>query len=193
MSVPRTYCSDQGDGTYLNPLMHGEFPDPAILKDGADYYMVNCSQPLLWHSLDLIHWEPLYEINYGIIGGAADLCKVQDTYYLYNVHPFGRDKSDYKPSNMWVLTTTDIRSGKWDGPFCVGPAFNTEDRRELIDPGHVTDFDGKRYLYTSDNYCFPLTDDGLRFSGPGNGCWMTKNFQMIGIFRACSQRAPALL
>ena len=75
----------------------------------------------------------LYEINYGIIGGAADLCKVQDTYYLYNVHPFGRDKSDYKPSNMWVLTTTDIRSGKWDGPFCVGPAFNTEDRRELID------------------------------------------------------------
>ena len=167
MSVPRTYCSDQGDGTYLNPLMHGEFPDPAILKDGADYYMVNCSQPLLWHSLDLIHWEPLYEINYGIIGGAADLCKVQDTYYLYNVHPFGRDKSDYKPSNMWVLTTTDIRSGKWDGPFCVGPAFNTEDRRELIDPGHVTDFDGKRYLYTSDNYCFPLTDDGLRFSGPG--------------------------
>ena len=41
------------------------------------------------------------------------------------------------------------------------------DRRELIDPGHVTDFDGKRYLYTSDNYCFPLTDDGLRFSGPG--------------------------
>ena len=74
MSVPRTYSSDQGDGTYLKPLMNGEFPDPAILKDGADYYMVNCSQPLLWLSLDLIHWEPLYEINYGIIGGAADLC-----------------------------------------------------------------------------------------------------------------------
>ena len=168
MQEGRTYCSDLGDGTYLNPLMHGEYPDPSILKDGADYYMVNCSQPLMWHSQDLLHWEPLYELSrYGITGGAADLCKVGNTYYIYNVYPFGRDKADYKPTNMWVLTTRDIRSGVWDGPFDVGPAFNTEDHRELIDPGHVTDFDGKRYLYTSDNYVFPLTDDGLHYAGPG--------------------------
>ena len=100
--------------------MHGEYPDPSILKDGADYYMVNCSQPLMWHSQDLLHWEPLYELSrYGITGGAADLCKVGDTYYIYNVYPFGRDKTDYKPTNMWVLTTRDIRSGIWDGPFDV--------------------------------------------------------------------------
>ena len=116
----RTYCSDLGNETYLNPLMHGEYPDPSILKDGADYYMVNCSQPLMWHSQDLLHWEPLYELSrYGITGGAADLCKVGDTYYIYNVYPFGRDKTDYKPTNMWVLTTRDIRSGIWDGPFDV--------------------------------------------------------------------------
>ena len=36
-----------------------------------------------------------------------------------------------------------------------------------MDPGHIVDFDGKRWLYMSDNICFPLTDDGLHFAGPG--------------------------
>ena len=39
-NMKRTYCSDLGDGTYLNPLLYGEYPDPSILKDGKDYYMV---------------------------------------------------------------------------------------------------------------------------------------------------------
>ncbi|MBC7018065.1 xylan 1,4-beta-xylosidase, partial [Salmonella enterica subsp. enterica serovar Enteritidis] len=29
---------DLGDGRFLNPLLAGDHPDPAILKDGADYY-----------------------------------------------------------------------------------------------------------------------------------------------------------
>ena len=31
--------ADLGDGRFLNPLIAGDRPDPAILKDGADYYM----------------------------------------------------------------------------------------------------------------------------------------------------------
>ncbi|RYD18610.1 MAG: xylan 1,4-beta-xylosidase, partial [Lysobacteraceae bacterium] len=31
--------ADLGDGRFLNPLIAGDHPDPAILKDGADYYM----------------------------------------------------------------------------------------------------------------------------------------------------------
>ena len=31
--------ADLGDGRFLNPLIGGDRPDPAILKDGADYYM----------------------------------------------------------------------------------------------------------------------------------------------------------
>lgn len=30
--------ADLGDGRFLNPLLAGDHPDPAILKDGADYY-----------------------------------------------------------------------------------------------------------------------------------------------------------
>lgn len=34
-----------------------------------------------------------------------------------------------------------------------------------IDPGHVTDENGKRYLFLSDNYLVPLSDDGLSVTG----------------------------
>ena len=31
--------ADRGDGTYINPIIAGDHPDPTILKDGKDYYM----------------------------------------------------------------------------------------------------------------------------------------------------------
>ena len=31
--------ADLGNGTYLNPILSGDHPDPTILKDGDDYYM----------------------------------------------------------------------------------------------------------------------------------------------------------
>ena len=31
--------ADLGDGRFLNPLIAGDHPDPAILRDGDDYYM----------------------------------------------------------------------------------------------------------------------------------------------------------
>ncbi|MGI6114918.1 family 43 glycosylhydrolase [Luoshenia tenuis] len=164
--IARTYCSDLGDGTYLNPLLHGEYPDPSILKDGKDYYMVNCSQPMLWHSQDLLHWEPVCMLPYPM-GGAADLCKIDDTYLIYNIDPFVRDEADYRPVGIYAITTKDIQSGRWEGPFFVGPALNLHNGAELIDPGMLEDLEGRRWLFMSDNYCFPLSQDGLHLTGPG--------------------------
>ncbi|WP_313276475.1 family 43 glycosylhydrolase, partial [Stenotrophomonas sp.] len=47
--------ADLGDGTYLNPIVAGDHPDPSILKDGDDYYMTFSSfysYPglVIWHS-----------------------------------------------------------------------------------------------------------------------------------------------
>ena len=50
--------ADQGDGTFQNPILAGDHPDPTILKDGDDYYLT-CSSfeaypgLLIWHSRDL--------------------------------------------------------------------------------------------------------------------------------------------
>ncbi len=47
---------------YQNPIRRGMFPDPSIVRVGADYYMVNSSFIFfpcipISHSRDLIHWE----------------------------------------------------------------------------------------------------------------------------------------
>src|SRR5437868_12883075 len=49
--------ADLGNGTYVNPIVPGDHPDPTILKDGADYYMtfssfVSYPGIVIWHSRD---------------------------------------------------------------------------------------------------------------------------------------------
>jgi len=56
--------ADLGDGTFLNPIVAGDHPDPTILKDGKDYYMTFSSfysYPgiVIWHSTDLVNWAPV--------------------------------------------------------------------------------------------------------------------------------------
>ena len=41
---------DLGNGTYLNPILGGDYPDPTILRDGEDYYMTHSA-----FDLSLIH------------------------------------------------------------------------------------------------------------------------------------------
>lgn len=54
--------ADIGNGSYLNPILSGDRPDPSVLKLGKDYYLVNSSFEsvpglLIWHSQDLVNWE----------------------------------------------------------------------------------------------------------------------------------------
>ena len=56
--------ADLGDGRFINPVLAGNWPDPAILKDGKDYYLTSSSFDsypglLIWHSRDLVNWRPL--------------------------------------------------------------------------------------------------------------------------------------
>src|SRR5688500_17869308 len=56
--------ADLGNGTFLNPVVAGDHPDPTILKDGDDYYMTFSSfysYPglVIWHSTDLVNWAPI--------------------------------------------------------------------------------------------------------------------------------------
>lgn len=30
---------DLGDGTFINPVLGGDYPDPSIIRDGDDFYM----------------------------------------------------------------------------------------------------------------------------------------------------------
>ena len=53
---------DLGDGTFANPVMWLDTPDPDVIRVGDDYYMVNTTMfytpgaPVM-HSKDLVNWE----------------------------------------------------------------------------------------------------------------------------------------
>ena len=82
--------ADAGNGTYRNPILAGDHPDPTILKDGRDYYMTfspfsACPGLLIWHSTDLVNWAPVVAALTKPIGSvwAVDLCKHNGRYFIY--------------------------------------------------------------------------------------------------------------
>src|SRR5882757_7041237 len=58
----RSWASDNGNGTYSNPLFYDEFSDPDLIRVGDDYYLTGTTMhampglPVL-HSRDLVNWE----------------------------------------------------------------------------------------------------------------------------------------
>ncbi len=158
--------ADLGNGTFLNPVLAGDFPDPSVLKDGADYYLTHSSFDsapglLIWHSRDLVNWVPVGPaLNHPIaIGFAVDLVKHAGRYFIYI--PFipapWSDKVKDAPQ-IWAIHA-DAITGPWSEPVDLGI-------RGYIDPGHVVGEDGKRYLFLSGIERVQLSDDGLSAVGP---------------------------
>jgi xylan 1,4-beta-xylosidase len=78
------------DGFYVNSIFAGYSPDPSILWEGQDYYVVYLSFEYypgftIWHSQDLINWRPETNALHKYVGSiwAADLLKYNDNYYIY--------------------------------------------------------------------------------------------------------------
>lgn len=150
--------ADLGDGRYLNPILAGDHPDPSILKDGGDYYMVHSCFDytpglLVWHSRDLVNWQPIGPALQKHVGTvwAPDIAKYRGRYYIY----FPVLTAD-GVTNM-VVYTDDIR-GPWSDPVSLALSY--------IDPGHAVAQDGKRYLFLNAGFIAPLSDDGLTVTGP---------------------------
>lgn len=143
----------KGSGFYENPVLAGDHPDPSILRDGDDYYMVHSSFEyypglLIWHSKDLLNWTPVTNALYKYVGSvyAPDLVKYKNKYYIY----FPAGGTNY-------VVTADSINGKWTDPVDL--------KIGNIDPGHIVDEHGKRYLFFSSGGFVPLSDDGLSVAG----------------------------
>ena len=136
-------------------IFPGDYPDPTILRDGNDYYMTHSNFTyypglLIWHSTDLLHWEPIARAvqghDYSIY--APDLCKVNGKYSIYYPTSSGEN----------FVVTADKMEGPWSEPVKLMVSG--------IDPGHAMDEQGNRYLYTNDGHVAPLSADGLSITGP---------------------------
>ena len=73
---------DNGDGTFTNPILWGDWPDPDIIRVGSKFYMVSTSMhyvpgsPVL-QSSDLVNFSKSDEG----IGGTADF-----NWFRFNNH-----------------------------------------------------------------------------------------------------------
>jgi beta-xylosidase len=150
--------ADLGNGSYLNPVMPGDHPDPSILKDGADYYMTFSSFDAypgltVWKSGDLVNWRPVTAALRSNVGSvwAPELTRHRGRYFIYFAakHP-GHD-------SCWVIHADRIE-GPWSEPVDLGLA-------RYIDPGHVVDEAGGRWLFLSGGDRVRLAADGLSVTG----------------------------
>ena len=131
-------------------ILAGDYADPTILREGRDFYMTHSPFQytpgfLIWHSQDLVNWEPICRMGTGKIGNAMapELLKHNGKYYLY--YPANR--------KVYVCTAENIR-GPWSDPVEVKGSAG-------IDPGHIVDVNGQRYLFVNKGRMAPLTADGL--------------------------------
>lgn len=141
--------SDNGDGTYTNPVINADYPDPDIIRVGKDYYMVSSSfvgMPGIpvCHSTDLINWE--------IIGHAYDSITFRPQYRMEN-EMTAYSRLCWAPTIKYYEGTYYIgvniaddgfvmfKSSKPEGPYTM----HKFDKR-LYDPGFFIDEDGKKYV-----------------------------------------------
>ena len=151
--------ADLGDGRFLNPVLSGDRPDPAILKDGRDYYLTFSSFDsypglLIWHSRDLVNWQPRKAALTRNIGSvwAVSLEKHQGRYFLY-IPVKASPRND-----IFVITAPHI-DGPWSDPQPLG-------LHDHIDPCHAVGEDGSRWLFLSGGDRVRLSEDGLSVAGP---------------------------
>ena len=177
--------ADLGNGEYLNPILAGDHPDPSILKDGSDYYMVHSSfvnYPglLVWHSKDLVNWQPIGPALWKDLGSvwAPSLVKHNGRYFIYFPALKPGHLSNYV---VWA----DHIAGPWSEPIDL--------QIGGIDPGHVVGHDGKRWLFMAGGSRIPLADDGLSVTGKPEKVYSGWEFPDHWIVEGFAQEGPKIL
>ncbi|MEP6930440.1 MAG: glycoside hydrolase 43 family protein [Flavobacterium sp.] len=144
----QVWVSDNGDGTYTNPIIHADYSDPDAVRVGDDFYMTassfNCIPGLpILHSKDLVNWkiisyalpkQPPFEtynkVQHGNGVWAPSITFHNNEFYIYYPDPdFG----------IYMIKSKKAE-GPWSEPVLVKAGLG------LIDPSPLWDDDGKVYL-----------------------------------------------
>lgn len=154
------WVSDNGDGTYKNPILNADYSDPDVIRVGDKYYMTassfNCVPGLpILESFDLINWKL---ISYAL--------PVQTPLEIFDKPQHG--KGVWAPciryhNNEFYIFYPDpdygiyvIKSKKVDGPWSDPRLIKSG--KGLIDPTPLWDDDGKAYLL----YAFAGSRAGIK-------------------------------
>ncbi|MBK5720333.1 family 43 glycosylhydrolase [Dysgonomonas sp. Marseille-P4677] len=147
--------SDNGDGTYTNPLIHADFPDPDVIRVGDIYYMVTTTMHIfpgatILKSYDLVNWEycsnPLQMIESDDCYNMDSNCQREDGKYRY---ARGQWATSIKFNNgKFYLLFTTLNEGSYL-MTATDPSEKWSIRKlshSYYDPGLFFDEDGKIYI-----------------------------------------------
>jgi beta-xylosidase len=143
------WTSDNGDGTFTNPVLYGDFPDPDIIRVGEDYYLatttfVSIPGIEILHSKDLVNWEivgyALKRIDadpkYDMIGGTEYANGAWAPSLRYHNGTF------YILDNIQAIGSMIFRAKNPAGPWTANKLNDY-----LYDPGLMFDDDGTPLVY----------------------------------------------
>ncbi len=175
----QVWNSENGDGTYSNPILHADYSDPDVIRVGDDYFMTassfNCSPGLpILQSKDLVNWKI---VNYALKRNVPE--------DVFSVPQHGKGvwapciryhKGEYyifwgDPDFGVYRVKTKDPFGQWEEPVLVLPG------KGIIDSSPLWDNDGKAYLVTgwagsrsginSLLTVWPLNPEGSKVIGEG--------------------------
>ena len=149
-----TWTPNNGDGTFTNPILWGDWPDPDVTRVGDTFYMVSTSMhyvpgcPIL-KSKNLVDWEmagyavarydedPRYDLAGGSLylngSWASSIRYHNGRFYVFFCTPYG-----------WGRDTGHFSVCEADRP--EGPWTRTIFPEYLYDPGVLFDDDGRIYV-----------------------------------------------
>ncbi len=146
--ISKVWVTDNGDGTYKNPILYADYSDPDVIRVGNDFYMTassfNCTPGLpVLHSKDMVNWE--------LIGYALPRLVPEDIYskpqhgngvWAPCIRYHNNEFYIYYPDpdfGIYLVKAKDP-AGPWSDPVMVKAG------KGLIDPSPLWDEDGKVYL-----------------------------------------------
>ncbi len=173
--------SDNGNGTFTNPIMWGDWPDPDVIRVDNDFYFISTSMHYvpgcpIAKSKDLVNWE--------MAGYAVERFDEHPAYDLKGGDRYLRGSwaatIRHHKGKFYVGFCTPSWEGEGAGHFsmCVaddvkGPWTRTIFPEYLYDPGLFFDDDGKVYVVHGQGtlYATELNADALSVKGQNVKIW----------------------
>ena len=146
---------DQGDSTFKNPVLPGDFSDPDVIRVGGDYYLITSTFQYspgmaLLHSKDLVNWQYLSHCVNDLTQLGPELNWDRMNRYNRGIYAGALRHHD---GRFWVffttmdegvfMTTATNAAGPWQAVTRVW------DKPGFDDPCPFWDDDGQAYLLLS--------------------------------------------
>lgn len=151
LAQAQVWRSDAGDGSYRNPPLNADYPDPDIIRVGEDFYFasttfVNAPGLTILHSKDLVNWDIASHVMPRLTGNPKyDLADGGD--YRHGVYA---PSLRYHKGRFYVAVTPVGRPTRiYSAADVRGPWAMHELDREAFDPALFIDDDGQAYMATS--------------------------------------------